>query len=79
MEENVHTSVTAVMKWSYTQRNQELWSQQQQCKREKMGRGEEYPNFLGTVTFFYRIFLNSTCTLSNAVNLYKYGTVLQEA
>lgn len=27
-------------------------------------------------TFSYNIFLNSTCMLINAVNLYKYGTVL---
>lgn len=35
---------------------------------------EEYHNFLQCDNF-----LNCTCMLINAVNLYKYGTVLQEA
>lgn len=41
--------------------------------------GGDYFNFLSTTTFSYNIFLNCTCVLINAVNLYKYGTVLQEA
>ena len=42
----------------------------------KNGEGGEYPNFSCTITFSYHIILNSTCMLTNAVNLYKYGTVL---